>query len=150
LDETNQTKLRYGGGDAFDLRLCLRRAGRHVSIVLNDVRHDPNLTGVKSNPGIINQQKSAENTLRDAVAKGRPDLADAYNRLRAHARVAALSKPEEAVVTWHEDPAGPIAEVRGAVLGTTYVMIDMNAKDIDAALATLNQINAALNYSALR
>lgn len=123
---------------------------RRLSLVFNDVRHDPNLTGVRSNPAIIGQQKSAESKLREAAAKGTPGLAEAYRSLLAHSRVAALSKPDEAVVSWQEDKANPTAEVRGAVLGTTYVMIDMDAKDIDAALATLNQINAAIDYSALR
>lgn len=122
---------------------------RAIVITLKDQRNDPDQV-LKDNPEIINRTKSADKTLAEAAAKGIPEMVQGYKDLHTHTRVAPLSKPDEAVVVFHDDPQAPRAEVRGAVFGTVFVMVDMDATDIESALNTLNQINSLVNYAIMR
>jgi len=98
---------------------------------------------------IIEQEKSAHVTLKQAAATGAPDFVKGSKDLDAHSRSIALAKPDQAVLIIHDDPDGD-AEVDGVVNEATYVIMQLRESTMDAALARMNQINAAVNYAALR
>lgn len=121
---------------------------RSIIITLKDQRNDP-MQDLKGNPEVIAQTKDADKTLAEAAAKGGPQMVAAYKDLHAHVRVAPLTKPDEAVVKFHDDPTALTAEVQGAVFGTVLVIVNMDATDIDSALNSLNQINSLVNYAVM-
>lgn len=121
---------------------------RAIIITLKDQRNDP-MQGVKSNPEVVQQAKDADKTLAEAAAKGGPQTIAAYKQLHSHVRVAALTKPDEAVVTFNDEASTPTAEVQGAVFGTVLVIVNMDAADVESALNTLNQINSLVNYAVM-
>jgi hypothetical protein len=120
---------------------------RYIDLKFNDGQSG--MPTAATEAPIIESEKEAHATLKQAAATGAETFVKASKDLDAHSRSIALAKPDQAVLVIHDDPDGD-TEVTGVVNDATFVTMQLSDTTMGGALATMNQINAAVNYAALQ